>query len=384
MGGHYKELAERRDVIRKSITQEEVRFGRTLEHGLTQLDDMLALLKTGGQLSGEDAFFLKGSLGLPFEVTRDVAQEKGYTVDQAGYETAEKKHSLASGGGKAMGEIDRGEVYSKLLNDLKQQKKLGVLGVTYDPYSRMSRKAHLLALLVDGQPVESAAVGDRVEVVLDTTPFYVEAGGQVSDTGTIRGEDWTIDVEDMRRPVGGLIVHVGEVVEGNPKLGGEVAATVDSERRLDIMRNHTATHLLHAQLRSILGKHVQQKGSLVAPDRLRFDFSHDAPLSEEETLSLMSHINDAVMANMPVVTVEKDLQTARSEGAMALFGEKYGDIVRTVTIQNNGSAYSYELCGGTHVASTGIIGPPDRYRAAHSQPAWCDSRSDYDSRRCAA
>jgi alanyl-tRNA synthetase len=242
-------------------------------------------------------------------------------------------------------------------------------GVVYDPYHETSLEVGVLAILVDGQPVESAAVGDRVEVVLRKTPFYVEAGGQVSDTGTIRGEsrmdgnlilpaNWIVDVEDTRRPVSGLIIHVGEVVEGY--LEGEqflAKAEVDAERRLDIMRNHTATHLLHAQLRSILGTHVQQKGSLVAPDRLRFDFSHDAPLSEEETLSLMTNINDAVMANMPVVTVEKDLQTARSEGAMALFGEKYGDIVRTVTIQNNGSAYSYELCGGTHVPSTGIIGP---------------------------
>src|SRR5262249_45081845 len=191
MSGHYKELAERRDVIRKSITQEEVRFGRTLEHGLAQLDEMLAKLKIGGQLSGEDAFFLKGSLGLPFEVTRDVAQEKGYTVDQTGYEAAEKQHSVASGGGKAMGVASApDEVYVQLLNDLKQQKKLPPSGVTYDPYSGMNRQAKLLALLVDGQPVESAAVGDRVEVVLDNTPFYVEAGGQVSDTGTITGEGW--------------------------------------------------------------------------------------------------------------------------------------------------------------------------------------------------
>ncbi len=357
MGGHYRELVDGRDAIRKSITQEEVRFGRTLERGLEQLDEMLGKLPSSGQLSGEDAFFLKGSLGLPFEVTRDVVQEKGYTVDEQGFRAAEAQHGLASGGGQAMGEIDRGEAYNTLIKDLQSSKKLAASGVAYDPYSGTERKARVLAILRDGQSVQSANVGDRVEVVLDGTPFYVEAGGQVSDTGTIHGDGWTIDVEDVRRPVGGLILHVGEVVEGQPSVGVDATATVDAARRWDIMRNHTATHLLHAQLRAVLGSHVQQRGSLVAPDRLRFDFSHDAPLTSEELAAITANINEAIMANMPVVTVEKDLQTARQEGAMALFGEKYGERVRTVTVDNHGRRYSYELCGGTHTPSTAVIGP---------------------------
>ncbi|MEP7288472.1 MAG: alanine--tRNA ligase [Chloroflexota bacterium] len=360
MGGHYKELVERRETIRKAITQEEVRFGRTLERGLEQLDELLTELPAGGELSGEAAFFLKGSLGLPFEVTRDVALEKGYTVDEEGFDAAEKQHSLDSGGGHAKGKIDPNKLYSLLLENLKIEGKLPVSGVAYDPYSGMESDVRVVAMLRDGESVSIANVGDRVEVVLDRTPFYVEAGGQVSDTGTIRAEGWTIDIEDVRRPVGGLVVHIGEVVEGQPTLdesGVNALAAVDMERRLDIMRNHTATHLLHAQLRAVLGKHVQQRGSLVAPDRLRFDFSHDAPVSNEELAVIVANINDAIMQNMPVITVEKDLQSAREEGAMALFGEKYGERVRTVTVDDHGARYSYELCGGTHVPSTAVIGP---------------------------
>jgi alanyl-tRNA synthetase len=221
----------------------------------------------------------------------------------------------------------------------------------------MERKVTVLAILRDGQSVETTEVGERIEVVLNETPFYVEAGGQVSDTGTISGEGWTIDVEDVGRPVGGLIVHIGEVVEGQPQVGQEATAAIDVERRLDIMRNHTATHLLHAQLRKVLGSHVQQRGSLVAPDRLRFDFSHDTSLTPEEVTTITSNVNEAIMANMPVVVVEKDLQTARGEGAMALFGEKYGERVRTITVDDHGQRYSYELCGGTHVPETAVIGP---------------------------
>ncbi|HRE49221.1 MAG TPA: alanine--tRNA ligase [Aggregatilineales bacterium] len=356
MGGHYKELHEKREAIRKAITQEEVRFSRTLEAGLAKLDEMLEKLPTGGTLSGADAFFLKGSLGLPFEVTRDIAKEKGYALDEAAFLAEETKHSLASGGGQAMGAFDETQVYSTLLRGLQELGALGADGVTYDPYGDLERNVHILAILREGQPVESAAVGDRVEVVLGKTPFYVEAGGQVSDTGVIRGEGWAIDVEDMKRPVGGMIIHYGEVVEGQPRIGVSGVARVDAARRMDIMRNHTATHLLHAQLRAVLGAHVQQKGSLVAPERLRFDFSHDAPITPEQMATITAAINEAIMANLPVVVAEKDLATARDEGAMALFGEKYGERVRTVTIQKNGGRYSYELCGGTHLPATAVIG----------------------------
>lgn len=359
MGGHYKDLAERRDLIRKQLTQEEVRFGRTLERGLEQLDDMLSKLPKGGALSGAEAFFLKGSLGLPFEVTRDVAQEKGYTVDEAGYKAEEEKHSLASGGGQAMGVIEGAEVYSQLHQQLIHAGSLADSGVVYDPYGPLTRDVRVLAILRGGAPSESAELGDRVEVVTDATPFYVEAGGQVSDTGVIRGTSWTLDVEDVRRPVAGIVVHIGEVVEGTIKVGDAGVAAVDAPRRENIMRNHTATHLLHAQLRAVLGNHVQQKGSLVAPDRLRFDFSHDSALTPDQLNQISAAINAAILANYPVKIAEKSLEEARKEGAMALFGEKYGERVRTVTVEGPGlqnGKYSYELCGGTHTPATAVIG----------------------------
>lgn len=359
MGTHYKELVERKETIRKQLTQEEIRFGRTLESGLVTLDEMLAALGESKTLSGKAAFFLKSTLGLPFEVTKDVAAEKGYAVDEDGYRQAEAEHSLASGGGKAMGVIATNELYQSLLDTLKRDAKLGAKGVAYDPYGATTTSSTIVALISDGQIVESAQVGDRVEVVLADTCFYVESGGQVSDTGTIRAATGAVDVEEMRKPVGGLIVHVGEVVEGTLASGLAVTATVDAQRRLDIMRNHTATHLLHAELRSILGKHVQQKGSLVAPDRLRFDFSHDAAVSSADLAAIVNNVGGSVLANLPVMIKEKDLETARGEGAMALFGEKYGEVVRTVAVgerATSGSYYSYELCGGIHVPSTAVIG----------------------------
>jgi alanyl-tRNA synthetase len=194
-------------------------------------------------------------------------------------------------------------------------------------------------------------------VVLAETPFYVEAGGQISDTGTISGDGWSVEIEDTRRPVGGLIVHVGEIVEGTPKEGDAARAEVDVTRRGDITRNHTGTHLLHAALRNRLGTHVQQRGSLVAPDRLRFDFAHDQKVSDAELTDIEKQVNDVILANYPVKAEEKSLAQARSEGAMALFGEKYGERVRTIVIGENGKRYSYELCGGVHVGETAEIGP---------------------------
>jgi alanyl-tRNA synthetase len=355
MGGHYKELVDRREAIRKAITQEEVRFGRTLEHGLEELDVMLGKLPAGGELTGTDAFLLKASLGLPLEVIKDIAKEKGYGVDENGFTEAERQHQLDSGKGKAMGKIESADAaYNELIKDVGSKQIMPF--VAYDPYHGMQVKTKIKAIMQDGHSVKNAEVGDRVEVILDATCFYVESGGQVSDTGTIHGDGWTIDVEEMKRPIAGIVVHVGEVVEGSPAVGADAVAAVDAERRADIMRNHTATHLLHAQLRAVLGGHVQQRGSLVAPDRLRFDFSHDAPVTAEQINTIVANINDAILENMPVVTVEKDLQTARSEGAMALFGEKYGERVRTVTIDDQGAKYSYELCGGTHVPETAVIG----------------------------
>lgn len=356
MGDHYVELREQADNIKRVITIEEERFHRTMERGLIELDEMLDELPEGGILSGEKAFYLKATLGLPIQVTKDVAEERGFQIDEAGYNLAEDEHALVSGGGQAMGEIESGELYNQLLKDLKSAGKLADSGVVYNPYSEESAETSVLALIQDGNIVEDVLVGDKVEVVLGETHFYVESGGQVSDTGTITGNGWIIEVEEMKRPIGGMIVHLGEVVEGNPKQGEHVVAKVDLARRVDITRNHTGTHLLHAALRNHLGTHVQQKGSLVAPDRLRFDFAHHEKVTDEELSKIQAEINAMILKNFPVHNEQKSLDQARKEGAMALFGEKYGDIVRTVIIDKDGYRYSYELCGGVHVKETAEIG----------------------------
>ena len=356
MGGHYTELVERAEAIKKVITQEEVRFRRTMDRGVAELDAMLDELPAGGTLAGERAFYLKATLGLPIQVIKDIAEERGYHLDDSGFATAEQEHAGVSGGGQAMGRIASNEAYTQLLADLKANGQLGETGVNYKPYGKTSLKTKVLALLQDGQPVQQVNTGDKVEVVLAETPFYVESGGQVSDTGSLQGTGWSIDVEDTRRPIGGLIVHYGEVVEGQPQVGSAVTAQVDETRRADITRNHTATHLLHAALRNALGTHVQQRGSLVAPDRLRFDFAHDQKMSDAELHTVQEQVNHIILSNYGVKAVEKPLAEARAEGAMALFGEKYGETVRTITIAQDDSRYSYELCGGIHVNETAEIG----------------------------
>jgi alanyl-tRNA synthetase len=358
MGSHYTDIVERAEAIKKVITQEEIRFRRTLDRGLSELEAELDTLGQQGQkvLPGKSAFYLKATLGLPIQVIKDVAEERGFGVDEAGFNAEEDQHSTVSGGGLAMGQIDMGEVYKATFTELQHSKRLGEQGVTYDPYGALQAEDSVLAFFREGQRVTEAIAGEKIEVIVGKTPFYVEAGGQVSDTGTISGDGWMIEIEDTRRPIGGFIVHSGEVIEGTPKVGDAARLQVDADRRADIIRNHTATHLLHAALRSQLGTHVQQRGSLVAPDRLRFDFAHDAKVTTEEIGAIEAAVNAVILANYPVVAKEKSLTEARADGAMALFGEKYGDTVRTITIAKAGQRYSYELCGGVHVPETAEIG----------------------------
>ena len=356
MGDYFSELLVDAENIKRVITLEEERFHRTMDRGLNELDEMLAALKAGGRLSGADAFYLKATLGLPFQVTKDVAEERGFAVDEAGFAAAEAEHARISGGGQAMGAIESGEFYRQLLADLQAAGELSSSGVDYAPYSDTPVDTTVLALVQDGARLESAIVGETVEVILAKTQFYAEAGGQISDAGTIAGDGWAIDVVEIKRPLSGLIAHVGEVVEGNPAVGAKATASLDVARRKDIIRNHTATHLLHAALRNNLGKHVQQRGSLVAPDRLRFDFSHPEKVSANELARIAAEVNSAILSNYSVYAEEKSLETARREGAMALFGEKYHDIVRTVVIGSADDRYSYELCGGVHVHATSEIG----------------------------
>jgi alanyl-tRNA synthetase len=359
----YPELEKNRSAILDNLAREEVRFARTVESGTAYLQGLLEDLKQSGQtvLDGRKAFDLYATYGLPFEIARDIAREEGLDVDEAGFRAGMEEHRLASGGGKAMGKLggEDAEFYATVLKDLQKTGKIGPEGVAYNPYEWLQVEGPVLALVAEGELLTDADSGDRVEVLLPQTGFYVESGGQVSDTGTIRAADgsWEIEVTDMRKPAAGVIVHVGEVIFGHPKTGDLAVAEVDAARRHDIMRNHTATHLLHAALHQVLGEHARQAGSLVAPDRLRFDFNHPEALTPEQLERIERLVNEAVAADMLVMPKIKAREEAIAEGAMALFGEKYGETVRTITIMPEGAQrYSYELCGGTHLERTSDVG----------------------------
>ncbi len=361
-GDFYSELKRNAKAILDNLTREEERFQKTVTIGLEKLDELLEELNgEGGKvLDGEKAFELYATLGLPLEITRDVARERNLEVDTEGFQKAMETHRLISGAGKEFGEMDVEdiEVYTDLVTSLKDSKKLDDQGVGYSPYHPIEEPVEVLALVTNGDSVEQARTGDSVEVLLPKTWFYVEAGGQVSDTGQIvsaNGKNWIIEVKGMRKPAAGVIVHVGEVLKGAPNVGDLALVQVNEDRRIQIMRNHTATHLLHAALQEVLGKHARQAGSLVAPDRLRFDFNHPEPMTREEILAVEAQVNQAILANYNLNIAEKPLQEAIEEGATALFGEKYEAVVRTISIGEK-EAFSYELCGGTHVDETGDIG----------------------------
>jgi len=370
-GDFYPELRDAQPAILDNLTREEIRFARTVEAGTAHLENLFSELRTSNHtvLDGHKAFDLYATYGLPFEISRDIAREQGLDVDEAGFNVAKEEHAKASGGGKAMGKLggEDAEFFAGILKDLQSRKKLGKDGVEYDPYTSQRVEGEVLALVVNGQSIESVSLDDQVEVILPRTGFYIEAGGQVSDTGFIRGmssgaangnarEAWEIEVTAMRRASAGVIVHIGEVISGHPKVGDKVTAEVDMIRRHDIMRNHTATHLLHKALHSVLSDQAKQAGSLVAPDRLRFDFNHPEAMTPEQIERVERMVNEGIAADMPVVKVTKSLDEAKKEGAMALFGEKYGETVRTISVMEDDHKYSYELCGGTHLERTSDIG----------------------------
>ncbi len=361
-GSAYPELLRNREAILDNLTREEKRFQRTVEQGLSHLQELLDEVKASGGvvLDGAKAFDLYATHGLPVELVRDVAREQGLEVDQAGFSKAMEEHRIASGAGKTFGSLggEQVDVYRPILEALQSSGELGEQGVGYDPYSSLEVEGKVLALVRDGEPVQEAMLGDVVEVILPATCFYVEAGGQVSDTGTIVSVNeprWEIRVEDTRKPAAGIVVHVGEVVRGKPAVGDTAIAAVDAQRRRDIMRNHTATHLLHSELQAVLGKHARQAGSLVAPDRLRFDFTHPEAITAEQLERIETGVNQAIFEDFRLKIRFKSLTEAIQEGAMALFGEKYTETVRTITI-GDAETFSYELCGGTHVENTGDIG----------------------------
>jgi alanyl-tRNA synthetase len=367
-GDFYPEMEKNKATILDNLTREEVRFARTVEAGTAHLENLLSEIRSANQstLDGHKAFDLYATYGLPFEISRDIAREQGLDIDEAGFTEAKNEHSKASGGGKAMGKLggEDSEYFANIFKDLQAKGKLGKDGVEYDPYNSPRVEGEVLALIVNGESVSSASLDDMVEVILPKTGFYIESGGQVGDEGYIRGNDWEIEITATRRAAAGIISHIGQVISGQPKVGDKAVAEVDTARRHNIMRNHTATHLLHKALHEVLGDHARQAGSLVSPKYLRFDFTQPDAMTPEQIERVEKMVNEAIAADMPVVKITKSLDEAKKEGAMALFGEKYGEIVRTISILESDSLlsektdakYSFELCGGTHIDRTSDIG----------------------------
>ncbi|MGC4045514.1 MAG: alanine--tRNA ligase [Armatimonas sp.] len=339
MSDAYPELRERQEAILNAVKAEEKLFAGTLENGLSRLEDALAKKS----LSGETAFDLFSTYGLPIEVTEEIAQENGLTIDHEGFEKARKRHAETSVTDKKNTWVIIDEKTRELLRSLPLTNFVG--------YNTSSTESTILGILVDGKPVETLNVDQEAEVILDTTPFYAESGGQVGDTGTLQAPQADLTVTDTQK-ADGLWRHSVRVKFGTVSVGDKVKAKV-STARFDISRNHTATHLLHKALRQVLGTHVAQKGSLVDAERLRFDFSHNAALTDEELKEVEERVNQAIAYRFPVEIAEKSIDDARQQGAMMLFGEKYGEVVRVVSV---GGDYSIELCGGIHVANAEEIG----------------------------
>ena len=337
MGQAYPELTAQQDFVGKVIRQEEERFAETLDQGMKLLD--AACEAAEGTLDGDTVFKLYDTYGFPLDLTQDVARERGLQVDVAGFDAAmqqqRERARAASRFGAAAG-LDAG------VGEASE----------FVGYEALSARESVQALLRDGQAAEQLSAGDEGAVILASTPFYAESGGQVGDTGELRGDGLRFVVEDTRKDAAGAIMHLGRVVEGELRVGTALHAQVDEQRRADIIRNHSATHLLHAALRAVLGTHVQQKGSLVAPDRLRFDFAHLQAMSADEIAEVEARVNAEILANHAAEVSVSSYQEALDAGAMALFGEKYGETVRVMRLGDT----SCELCGGTHVRRTGDIG----------------------------
>lgn len=336
------------DRISKVIEREESRFHQTLDQGVELLSDLIDdLQKQGkGTISGEDAFRLHDTYGFPLELTEEIAQARGVGVDREGFEAAMQRQREKARSARAKTGYMGDEGMSPWLElDLPASEFVG--------YQQTEAESTIAALMVDGTPTERVSLqGTEVQVVLEATPFYAESGGQISDHGTITTPSGQLLISDVEKVGDGLIVHSGTLVSGRVDVGERALATVDAQRRRDIERHHTGTHLLHKALHEILGGHATQAGSLVAPDRLRFDFNHFEPLSPNERKSIERRVNDQIMAGLPVEACVTSRAEAERMGAMALFGEKYGESVRVVTIGD----YSRELCGGTHVARTSDLG----------------------------
>lgn len=345
-GNHNPELVERRDQIVRTLVHEEESFSKTLASGMSRLQALTSELRERGEtvIPGEEAFRLYDTYGFPYDLTVELAEEEGLRVDEEGFSQAMERQRETSRSGANFRDTarDRADLYASISPR-----------TTFVGYTDVRADATILAILDTEGKRDQAEAGARVEIVLDRTPFYGESGGQVGDSGEIRTETGRVNIDDTHKPAPDLYVHIGTVIEGFVSVGDRATAAIDSERRQEIRRNHTATHLLHKALHMVVGEDARQAGSLVAPDRLRFDFTAMEPVDPNQLRTIAEIVNREIIADRPVETAEMPYREAVEEGAMALFGEKYGDTVRVVSIGD----FSKELCGGTHVRHTGEIGP---------------------------
>ncbi|KFL14756.1 alanine--tRNA ligase [Geobacillus stearothermophilus] len=345
MHDYYPEVKEKADFIARVIRSEEERFHETLHEGLAILSNVIEKAKSEGSdvIPGEDVFRLYDTYGFPIELTEEYAAEAGMKVDHDGFEREmERQRERARA---ARQDVDSMQVQGGVLGDIKDESR-------FVGYDELVASSTVLAIVKDGQLVEEVRAGEEAQIIVDVTPFYAESGGQIADQGTFAGETGTAVVKDVQKAPNGQHLHSIVVESGTVKKGAVYTARVDEAKRARIIKNHTATHLLHQALKDVLGRHVNQAGSLVAPDRLRFDFTHFGQVKPEELERIEAIVNEQIWKSLPVDIFYKPLEEAKAMGAMALFGEKYGDIVRVVKVGD----YSLELCGGCHVPNTSAIG----------------------------
>ena len=347
MGKAYPELIDKQELVTKIILSEEERFERTLQQGLDRLDSIMSNLSSRGlsTIPGKEAFELYDTYGFPLDLTQIVAGEKGFSVDESEFENAMKEQKeRGRAAWQTSGGIFQTGIYNEILREYGP--------TTFSGYDNTELDSQIIAIVKGEELLSVAKEGDEVEIVLNETPFYGEIGGQIGDTGWFTENGTRIQVIDSIRPIPDIITHRCKVISGSISSGDKILVSIDVERRHKIAVNHTATHILHSALRQVLGKHVAQAGSLVAPDRLRFDFNHYEAVPEDKLKEIEQLVNEHIRENTPVRIEETSLQEAKAKGATALFGEKYGERVRVIGLDD----YSMELCGGTHLKATGEIG----------------------------
>ncbi|MGG0890082.1 alanine--tRNA ligase [Cytobacillus horneckiae] len=345
MAGFYPQVNEKTEFIQKVIKNEEERFHETLHEGLAILSEVIKKEKSNNStvISGQDVFRLYDTYGFPVELTEEYAEEENMSIDHDGFEQEMEAQRVRARAARQ--DVDSMQVQDGVLGEIKAESK-------FVGYDQLTANSKVVAIVKDAQLVSEAAAGDIIQLVLDQTPFYAESGGQIADKGLLEADGVKVEIKDVQKAPNGQNLHRATVLEGSLKLEQHVTATVDRTNRGRIIKNHTATHLLHQALKDVLGTHVNQAGSLVEPDRLRFDFSHFGQITAEELEQIETIVNEKIWKSLDVEIDLKNIDEAKAMGAMALFGEKYGKIVRVVQI----GAYSLELCGGCHVPNTSVIG----------------------------